>query len=208
MLILALVPWLLDPAPSPMLRTTTVGFTVESSPSRFGLEPQEQKVGSAREGSTTLEGDILFRIASSFTYLDNDVSDSNLFRLETGLSYFLTNTNELGLDLRPGYQRVSFEGGGGAEDWFLRLGGYYHWNVALSPQLVAFVGPQVEWTTFDSRDGPSQSEFGYGFEIGARYWFMPNVALEFQPRYTRRSYGGAVGDENEIQTLLGLTLKL
>ncbi len=174
-----------------------------------GLDPaQEQAIGSSSDGAVPVQGDFLFRIATSFTYLNNDVSDSNIFRLEAGLSYFLTNSSEVGLDLRPGFQRVAFDSGGGTEEWFVRLGTYYHWNVELSKVLVGFIGPQVEWTTFDSRGGPSDSEFGYGFELGVRYWLQPNVALELEPRFTRRSYGGAVGDENEIQTLFGVTIRL
>lgn len=144
----------------------------------------------------------------SFTYANNSNVDRNQFSLSTGLGYFRSREHEFGANVFIQYQKVALDAGGGGTSQTYALLPYYNYNHYVSPRLALYGGPHLEIFNFD--DGSvSETDFGYGFQVGARYWVSPSVSLSLEPRFTHRDLSSdSGGSENEILVLFGLNFVL
>lgn len=144
----------------------------------------------------------------SFTYANNSNVDRNQFSLSTGIGYFHSREHEFGANVFVQYQKVALDAGGGGTAQTYALLPYYNYNHYVSPRLALYGGPHFEIFSFD--DGSvSETDFGYGFQVGARYWVSPSVSFSVEPRFTHRNLSSDAGDsENELLVLFGLNFVL
>jgi opacity protein-like surface antigen len=154
------------------------------------------------------ESQFLVNFSGSYTYDSNPALTSETLGINLGLGYFISREHEIGADLFMQYQKVALDIGGGTRTDSYAVLPYYNYNYYLSPRLSVHGGPHLEFFSLNAGDG-RDNDYGYGVQIGARYWVTPSVSLSVEPRYTHRKLSsGSIDKEDEFQTLFGLNFVL
>lgn len=175
---------------------------VSARPAMAIIPPQDETQYGPRDQSR-----FLLSLSGAYTFRDNEVFDREDLQILSGLGYFPTQHHEFGGQFIVSYQKSDRDFGGGSESYAFRVSPYYNYNWQLTPQLHAFAGAHLEFSSIDSGDDTSSS-FGAGVQGGLRYFINPNFGLEVQPRFTRRSLEGELDHETELQWLFGVNIVL